>query len=264
MSKRSRNHQEVWESVEAAGETSFSKIVQRKTERGRKTWVIQSLVLPRVHVRVTVWEQDGEVGACAVPVVALDDVEVLLPTPFTAFGSPSVIAEWMVETAISGAIERADSYIQAASGIPAALVRGGHSGDVEQLGFMERDGIVGWPFSARCVIDDSTTVVSTFVLWAEESAFALKTQTHLLDLSGIPIKVLHEGEVMRTVTPSRIHSALTSSVPSIRARYPLPGTVRWQETPFQRLLRDPRAFGDNVVALDFRKKADLDHQTGES
>ncbi len=255
-----RHSVEVWEAVEAAGETSSSRIVDRKTERGRKTWTIQSLVFPRIYVRVSVWEQDKEVGACAVPMVSLDDVEILLPTPFMAFGAPSAISEWISETAVSGAIERGDAYMQAALGMPAAIVKGGHAGDVRQLEFMEREGFIGWPFIATTVIDENATVTTTFVLWAEENGFSLRTQTHLLDLDGTPMKVIHDGEITRTSTPSRVHAALVSSIPSILARYPLPGTVKRVETPYQRLLRDPRAFGGNVVAVDFRRRAKSRHQ----
>lgn len=254
-----RQNVEVWEAVEASGETSHSKIIDRKTERGRKTWTIQSLVFPRIHVKMSVWEQDREVGACAVPMVSLDDVEILLPTPFMAFGAASAICEWISETAISGAIERADSYMQAAIGMPAAIVKGGHTGDVRQLDFMEREGFIGWPFVATTVIDENATVTTTFVLWAEENGFSLRAHTHLLNLDGTLMKVIYDGEITRTSTPSRVHAALVSSIPSILARYPLPGTVKRVETPFQRLLREPRAFGENVVAVDFRRRAGNGH-----
>lgn len=246
----------VWDAVEEFSRGP-NEIVDRKTESGTKTWVIRSTISPRVSCIVTVAESDGQVMACAVPSLALDDVELSLPTPFIALGDPSPIAEWM-ETAIGGSIERADSYFQAASGIPAALVRGGCDGDVRQFPFVEQDGCLGWRFAVKTKIDDETECLTFFVLWAEENNFSLKTQSYICDLDGDPAKVIHEGEISRSVSPTRILAALSSAVPAIKSRYPLPGQVKHVENPYQKLLRAPGAFGPNVVPIKRTKRGESD------
>jgi hypothetical protein len=234
----------LWSTVEAAAADGNLTVWERETIKDRKTWKLRSNVASRIGVHVSSQTRGSVHSASVNPVITMDAYEAMLPSTFHAESESVAMSEWM-PIAIDSCISRADEFLAVLEGIEPCLIGCGFGGSIRQLPPESRGDRLVFTFVAKEEIQTGTGAI-VYCISPVESGIVLRTKVCSSSADG-STGILHETEVIRAGTASRILATIPKTLLDARMRYPRPKEPA--ETPYERLLRDPDAYGGNVSIL---------------
>lgn len=218
---------------------------EENSDDGRFCWKLMSG--SQIGVEIVAWGEKKSITMTATPMLVFDEYEIFLPSTATIKADIGAISDW-VTTAIIGSLERSDQCLEIVNGTVEAFEAAGCKGVIRALPIIVFTNEIQFPFLLTERDPDSGLEFQVEVTAiCNEAGFVSKGRSWTLE-GGKPKISLMDKEIIRTSDSAKV---LASFVKAINEARRLAKKKRPEQTPYEILLNNPRAFGDNV--LIFRK-----------